>query len=82
MNTFRSTDLHTELVRPGHVRPEDGCTARSLQTDRYVIDSTEGPVEHVAVACRAGHRVQRRGVLLVARALVSAARRGGTAWAT
>jgi hypothetical protein len=56
MNTERSTARHTNLVRPAHRCPEDGCTAPSFQTDRYVIESTDGPVEHLAVACGAGHR--------------------------
>jgi hypothetical protein len=56
MNISRSTAAHSKLVRPAHVCPENGCSAPSYETDRYVIESTDGPVEHLAVVCEARHR--------------------------
>lgn len=39
-----------------HVCPAEACVAPSAETDRYVLESTGGPIEHVKVACEAGHR--------------------------
>lgn len=37
--------------------PEEGCVQIALVTERYVLESTDGPVEHARVACVSGHRL-------------------------
>jgi hypothetical protein len=56
MYTSHSTASHTKRIRPAHVCPEVGCGASAYETDRYVVESTDGPVEHLAVVCEARHR--------------------------
>jgi hypothetical protein len=31
------------------------CPAIAQVTERFVLDSTDGPIEHLAVSCAAGH---------------------------
>lgn len=35
--------------------PEDGCDMPSEVIARQVLESTDGPVEHVKIRCLAGH---------------------------
>jgi hypothetical protein len=35
--------------------PERGCGVPATVEDRHVLDSTDGPVEHVKIHCAAGH---------------------------
>jgi len=35
--------------------PQEGCGLPSEVLDRFVLESTDGPVEHVKVRCLAGH---------------------------
>lgn len=39
-----------------HRCPAQDCAAPAEEQDRYVLESTAGPVEHVVVACLSGHR--------------------------
>lgn len=36
--------------------PEPGCEQVAEVIDRFALDSTSGPVEHVATFCVANHR--------------------------
>lgn len=36
--------------------PEDGCGLPSQVDDRFVLESTDGPVEHVRISCVGRHR--------------------------
>ncbi len=36
--------------------PEEGCDLAAEVLDRFVLPSTDGPVEHVATVCVGGHR--------------------------
>lgn len=35
--------------------PSKGCRAPAVVVDRWVLDSTDGPVEHAKVRCGARH---------------------------
>lgn len=37
--------------------PELGCTAIAAVAERYMLESTSGPVEMVRVGCVIGHRL-------------------------
>ncbi len=39
-----------------HHCPDEHCAGVTLEVDRYVLESIDGPVEDVVVACAAGHR--------------------------
>jgi hypothetical protein len=36
--------------------PEEGCAVPAEVVDRRVLDSTDGPVEHIDLVCILGHR--------------------------
>jgi hypothetical protein len=36
--------------------PEERCGVPAEVVDRWVLDSTDGPVEHICVVCLVGHR--------------------------
>jgi hypothetical protein len=36
--------------------PEEGCGVPAEVVDRRVLDSTDGPVEHIDLVCILGHR--------------------------
>jgi hypothetical protein len=36
--------------------PEEGCGVPAEVVDRRVLESTDGPIEHICVKCVAGHR--------------------------
>ena len=36
--------------------PEHGCALPAEVVDRHVLESTDGPVEHIRSACVVGHR--------------------------
>lgn len=36
--------------------PEQGCDVPAEVIDRRVLESTDGPIEHVCVLCLFGHR--------------------------
>ncbi len=36
--------------------PEEGCQVPAEVVDRLVLESTDGPVEHICVLCLLGHR--------------------------
>lgn len=35
---------------------QEDCWGRDQVVDRYVFESTDGPIEHVALECTYGHR--------------------------
>lgn len=37
--------------------PEDGCGMVAVIAERYVMESTDGPVEMVRLGCVMGHRL-------------------------
>src|SRR5262245_41808562 len=39
-------------------QPCPECSASAEETDRFVLDSTDGPMEHVALDCPRNHRFQ------------------------
>ena len=44
--------------------PEAGCPQTASVSDRFVLASTEGPVEHVALRCGQGHAFRMPTALL------------------
>jgi hypothetical protein len=42
------------------------CEAPAEVTDRFSLPSTEGPVDHVALACAAGHHLRMPSDMLPA----------------
>ena len=46
--------------------PDPTCQAPATVTDRFVLASTSGPVEHVRTSCLAGHGFTARVDSLVA----------------
>jgi hypothetical protein len=46
--------------------PEPECGAVAAIAERYVLDSTDGPVEMVRVGCIVGHRLNCPTASLVA----------------
>lgn len=37
--------------------PEEGCGMVALVAERYVMESTDGPIEHARIGCVMGHRL-------------------------
>lgn len=37
--------------------PEEGCGMIAYIAERYVLESTDGPIEHARLGCVAGHRL-------------------------
>lgn len=44
--------------------PEPGCPQSAAVSDRFVLESTEGPVEHAALRCGQGHAFRMPTALL------------------
>lgn len=44
--------------------PEPGCPQSASVSDRFVLESTEGPVEHAALRCGQGHAFRMPTALL------------------
>jgi hypothetical protein len=36
--------------------PQEGCAVPAEVVDRRVLESTDGPIEHIRVVCLVGHR--------------------------
>lgn len=37
--------------------PEEGCGMIAMIAERYILESTDGPVEHARLGCVVGHRL-------------------------
>lgn len=37
--------------------PEEGCDQIAFVAERYALESTDGPVEHVRLRCVTGHNL-------------------------
>ncbi|HZC73708.1 MAG TPA: hypothetical protein VE442_23655 [Jatrophihabitans sp.] len=62
--------------------PEPGCYLPAEILDRFVLESTDGPIEHASIACLGGHRFRMPTALLPGRQDVSGPRRLAVASAT
>jgi hypothetical protein len=58
--------------------PERGCDVPAGVVDRFVLASTDGPVEHVRTWCLEGHGLTQRVDALVAWPMIRARRPAGT----
>jgi hypothetical protein len=57
-NAYGSRDYHPgpgrQMIMP-EFSPCPACGAIAEITDRFVLASTDGPVDHLALSCAAGH---------------------------
>jgi hypothetical protein len=56
MNDNLNTDLNTEAVTGLELVGCPECGAPAEVVERFVLDSTDGPIEHATVRCADRHR--------------------------